>query len=292
MKIFCQIRLVILFYAISFSSFSFAQDTFMYRSGVSNLDTRKDYEKELLKLALDLTIKEYGPYQLVASGAMTANRARQVSKNHPELNFFVKASVRTNILDEMGSVPFPIDRGIVGYRVFFTSAKATEKLKRVETLDDLKNLLIGQGIGWLDTEILTHHGFNVYTGSSYEGLFKMVALGRIDLFARGTNELFSEYNSRNHIKGLMYDKSVSLYYPLPRYFFTAKENTESIKRIHKGLIAAYKNGSFVKLWRERYKESIDFVNLKNRKIFKMENPFLKGIDKTYEQYIYDPLQEE
>jgi hypothetical protein len=51
---------------------------------------------------------------------------------------------------------------------------------------------------------------------------------------------------------------------------------------------AYKDGSFIELWNKYYKESIDFVNLKQSKIFRIDNPFLNGINKTYEDYIYRP----
>jgi len=88
----------------------------------------------------------------------------------------------------------------------------------------------------------------------------MVATGRFDLFARGANELLKEFGSHKKIKDLMYDKSIALYYPLPRFFFTAKSNTRAIKRIEEGLIAAYQDGSIEKVWKKQYGPSVSYSN--------------------------------
>ena len=86
----------------------------------------------------------------------------------------------------------------------------------------------------------------------------------------------------------MYDDSIALYYPLPRFFFTKKSNVTAIKRVEEGLVTAYNDGSFQKLWKEYYQSSVDFVNLQKRTLFRISNPFLGGIDKSYEKYIYHP----
>jgi hypothetical protein len=51
---------------------------------------------------------------------------------------------------------------------------------------------------------------------------------------------------------------------------------------------AYEDGSFEELWDKYYKKSIDFANLKERKLLKLENPFLDGIDTSYKKYIFQP----
>lgn len=265
-----------------------AETIFTYQAKESATDTRREYNRELLRLALEKTLSKYGPYKLVASPSMNTARSLEMVREGALTNFFVRKSVSQKALKEMGYVPFPVERGIVGYRVFFVSPKAKDRLKTVKKLDQLREYTIGQGIGWLDTHILRKNGFKVITGSSYEGLFRMVAQSRIDLFARGANELLSEYESHKDIKGFMYDDTIALYYPLPRFFFTHKSNIKAIKRIKEGLIAAYEDGSFQKLWSKYNGPSIEFVNLKKRQIFRIDNPFLNGLDKSYEKYIYYP----
>ncbi|WP_037940826.1 hypothetical protein [Sulfurospirillum arcachonense] len=275
-------------FILFFASQSFSVTIFTYMSKEDEKDTRKDYNVALLKLALDKTIPEYGPYKLVPSPKMNYLRADKIALKNNVKNFVYKAAIREDLVSKLGYVPFPVDRGIVGYRVFFVSPKAKEALKKVTTLKELKKFTIVQGIGWLDTQILRHHGFNVFEGSNYKGLFGMVAKNRIDLFPRGANELLNEYKAYKKIKNLDFDRSLILYYPLPRFFFMNKKNKKSLERLQKGISIAYKDGSFVELWNKYYKKSIDFVNLKKRKIIRIDNPYIKNIDSSYKKYIYQP----
>lgn len=281
-------KFLFIFIILLLTNQTFAETVFTYMAKEDESDHRKEYNNALLKLALDKTISTYGSYKLVPSPTMNLARAKKVAENGNIKNFFFKNSISKELLSKLGYVSFPIDRGIVGYRVFFVSPKAKEKLKQVSSIEDLKKFKVLQGIGWLDTEILRHYGFNVFEGSNYKGLFGMISKNRADIFPRGANELLSEYEAYKDTNNLFYDTSIILYYPLPRFFFTNKKNTKAIERVYKGILIAYEDGSFVELWNKYYKKSIDFVNLEQRKIFKIDNPFLEGIDKTYEKYIYTP----
>jgi hypothetical protein len=266
----------------------FAETIFTYMSKEDKHDKRKDYNTALLKLSLDKTTPTYGTYKLVPTPKMNHARARKTAFNNELKNFIFKDSVSTKRTSDLAYIPFPVDRGIVGYRVFFVSPEAKERLKEVTSLEDLKKFTFLQGLGWLDTKILRRHGFTVYEGNNYKGLFGMVAKDRADIFPRGVNELFSEYQAYKNIKNLTYDTSLVLYYPLPRFFFSNKANKKALKRVHEGIMMAYEDGSLIELWNSYYKDNLDFVNLKKRKIFKITNPFLDGIDTSYEKYIYKP----
>jgi hypothetical protein len=279
--------ILIIILALYISS-AFSATVFTYQYKETELDKRREYPQQLLQLALEKTIDKYGEYKLVPSPMLNTARAIKLAEENKLENFFVRQSVSKDLLNKMGYVPFPVDLGIVGYRVFFVSPSAKEKLKSVKTIDELKKFTIVQGIGWLDSDILKENGFNVEIGTNYNGLFKMVAENRVDLFPRGANELLIEYQNFKKIINIQYDKNLLLYYPLPRFFFTHKSNKEAIKRIYEGLIAAYEDGSLLELWNRYYRKSVEFANLKNRKMFKLENPFLTGIDTSYEKYIYKP----
>ncbi|WP_024955860.1 hypothetical protein [Sulfurospirillum arcachonense] len=279
---------LIFIFLLFFLSKSFAVTIFTYIPKADKHDRRSEYNMALLKLALEKTTPIYGPYKLVPSPRMNHGRADKVAFNNTFENFVHKGSVTQERLSTLAYVPFPVDRGIVGYRVFFVSPKAKEKLKKVKTLEELKKFKLLQGTAWTDTEILRHHGFSVFEGSSYKGLFGMIAKNRVDIFPRGTNEILDEYETYKNTQNFYFDRSLVLYYPLPRFFFMNKKNKKGIERLKKGIFMAYKDGSFIKLWNKYYKKSIDFVNLKNRKIFRIENPLIKGLDISYKKYIYQP----
>lgn len=284
-----KIILILLFFpSLAFSGGDSSVTVFTCPGKESPYDPRAEYNISVLRLALDKTVASYGPYELIVKDKTTTARALELTRDNHFPNFFSKQSATKARTEELGYVPFPVDLGIVGYRIFFVAPRSMEQLNAVKSLDDLKKLTIGQGLGWLDNRILEYNGFNVVTGSSYESLFKMVAKGRFDLFARGSNELYREYISHQYIKGLNYDKNFVLYYPLPRFFFTNNANQLAISRVYKGLQMAYKDGSLIKLWDKLYKESIDFADIKNRTIFNIENPYLTGMDDSYKQYLYVP----
>lgn len=259
-----------------------------YRAPESNKDKRFDYDNALLKMALDKTTDEYGEYQLVASKPMNFVRAMSVVKQNSLPNFFIKLSYYDTISPQISYVPFPVDLGIVGYRVCFISPLGKERLARASHIDVVAELVHGQGQGWLDVEILRHNNFKVIEVSGYERLFSMVATNRFDLFCRGVNELLEEFDAHKEIKNLDYDTNIAFTYPLPRLFYTHQSNKLAIERITKGLLIAYHDGSLVKLWLKNYETSISFSQLENRKIYHLENPLLKNINFDFQQYFYQP----
>ncbi len=285
--------ITLLLYVLGSVSISSAQEIFTVNGPEGKTDKRHLYVKSVMALALEKTKKEYGDYQLrVNLNKVNLKRSLELAKEKKYPNFFIRQSVSLDLMEEMAYVPFPIERGIVGYRVAFVSSKTHKKLQKINSLEQLMRLEVVQGIQWLDTRILRGFGFSVYEAPSYEGMFHMVANNRLPLFLRGVNEVYDEWQSHKHISNLMLDDTFALYYPLPRFLFTAKENGSAVKRIHAGLLKAYEDGSFVKLWREHYAKSIAFTNFKNRKLYRLDNPLIGDVGHKYQKYMYDPTLEQ
>lgn len=267
------------------------ETVFTYRAAESDSDARYDYDTDILRLALENTIDTDGPYQLEPSPKMNYSRAQLYIESNNLPNFFIKLSYEPEHKNRnMSFVPFPVDLGIVGYRVCFAHPEIIRELSQVDTLHDLQGFTHGQGNGWSDVKILRHNGFNVITVAQYESLFMMVASRRFDLLCRGANELFEEFTMHRHIQNLSYDESITIFYPLPRFFYTNSANTEALDRIHRGIIKAYNNGSLQRLWLKHYKESVDFAQLGRRKTFVIENPFVKELDFDYSQFFFSPVE--
>jgi len=288
-----MIRQLVIFTFISFFCFLYSSQTisksttFTYQTKLDKDDNRYNYDYDLLKLSLDKTKDKYGDFIMVPLKA-NYKRIEALALEGKIENIIFKKSVSIKRLNKFGYISFPVDLGIVGYRVGFISKKNINKFKDIKSIEDFKQLSILQGNGWLDNKILEANGFKVITGNKYSYLFRMIANNRADLFMRGTNELYWEWITYKQTTNLSYEKKLSLYYPLPRFFFTSKKNMKAIKRIKEGLIMAYEDGSLQKLWKKHYQKSIDFVDLEKRKIYKIDNPFLEGMDKTYGKYIYIP----
>ena len=269
------------------------ETVFTYRGAESALDTRYLYQADALRLALEKTRKTHGAYRLEPSPAMITPRAVVALQKNQFPNFFVEISYDEGHMasGELSFIPFPVDRGIVGYRVCFASEETKGRLARAQSLEDLRSFKMGLGSGWADAKIFRHNGFQVVEGPNYEGLFQMLTLKRFDLFCRGANEIREEWEAHRNIPGLDYDQSISIAYPLPRFFFVNKANAQASARVEKGLMLAYQDGSLQALWRKYFRNSLEFVKLKERRIFWLENPLVKGLDFNYRKYFYDPLND-
>lgn len=261
---------------------------FTYRAPESDRDTRLHYEIDVLRLALEKTEKEYGPFRLEPTPRINVARCLQSIQQHRFTNFFCSLGYNETYESnpDITYVRFPIEMGVLSYRTCFTNAKTAEKLKTITTIEQLRKLTHGQGRDWADVAVLRHNGFKVIEVDQYEALFTMTAAGRFDLFCRGTNEIKEEYDARHSIPGLVYDRNLLIYYSMPLFLYTNKSNTRSIERITKGLHTAYKDGSLVALWKKKHLPNADFAALNGRRVFRLENPLVKSIDFDYEKYNY------
>lgn len=257
-------------------------------------DTRYDYDTGVLRLALEKTRAKHGGYRITTAPPMNFSRAISSASTDAYPNFFIKLSYEARYVDalKLDYVRFPVDLGIVGFRVCFTHPDLKPELAKATGIEALRRFTYGQGRDWADVSILRSNGFKVVEVDQYESLFRMVAARRFDLFCRGTNELLDEYNAHKDLPGLSYDESFSIAYPLPRFFYTHKRNTAAIARIQEGIRLAHKDGSLQLLWREKYGDSVDLVQLERRRIFWIENPLLKDVDFDYRQYFFDPLKQD
>ncbi len=178
-------------------------------------------------------------------------------------------------------IKFPLDRGVTGYRIAFTTQKNAQKKCDNININDIAEQLTVQGLGWLDTDILKYNHFNVYGVARSQQMFQMIKYKRAQYFFRGINELFYE---SNRFPNQFIEACFALKYPLPRFFITNKRDNKIAKRIEIGLKMAFKDGSLIKLWKKHYLENIRWVNMKERQIFELQNPFIKTLDDEYLQY--------
>lgn len=268
-----------------------AGNIFTYPSPESPQDVRALYYRDLLQLALDKTLDTDGGYELRAAPMMNRARLRlELIKGHYTNLFSVDSQRPAAEAIHLDYARFPVDLGILGYRICFVSPARAEEVARITHLDQLQGLLHGQGLGWQDVAILRHNGMQVREVAEYERLFRLVAKGRIDLFCRGANELYSELAQRPEL-GLQVDAHLLLYYPFPRLFYTHKRNQQGLDRINRGLQLAWADGSLQSLWRTHFKPALDQAKLPGRLLFKLENPTLTPLDFDYRSYLYDPLNE-
>lgn len=223
----------------------------------SRLDTRLEYFYELLELALD----ESGvTYTLVPSDLEMNNARQKLSLQSGAISVIWSAAER-ELEGKLRAVPVPIFAGAMGYRLFIAHKNLKDELEKVSTVEELKKFSIGQGIGWVSTDIFIENGFEVET-ASYNSLFKMVNYGRIDLYPRGVQEAYLEVKERkSEMENIFVSEDVGVYHPIVVLFYVNNEDHKLYDALLRGMDSLYRNGKF-----RDY-----FVN---SKVFKSINPYL------------------
>ncbi|CAE6730905.1 hypothetical protein [Paraburkholderia haematera] len=178
-------------------------------------------------------------------------------------------------------VRIPIHRGLIGYRVFVIRKDRQKDFDRIERLSDLKAFTCGQGLGWIDTDILTQAGLNVQT-STYETMFEMTQNGRVDYFPRGVIEAFAELEARQHREpDLVVEKRLMLKYRSDFIFYIATGHEALADTIEQGLVQAYREGAYMRLFNSHPYIQDALVRTKPalRKTFQLDNPYLSEADR-------------
>lgn len=251
-----------------------AQTSVVYPSPETPADARYDDLIETLKVALEKTRDKYGPYTLAPAGVVM-NESRKMASLREGSYINVTWSATTREKEEMFlPVRIPLRKGLLGYRILLINGDKQDALDAVRTAEDLKRFVAGQGLGWSDVAVWEAAGLNVMT-ANYENLFAMLANGRFDIFPRGVNEVFTEYEiQRSALPNIAVEKNLLIYYPWPHYFFFNKKDKALAERVEAGLKIMLEDGSFDAITMKYHGQAIARAGMKNRRLIRLENPLL------------------
>lgn len=285
-------RNICFFCIVSWSACFAVAETMVVNHGYDDIDlanhTTAAYEILALELALTKTIPEYGGFELrnINKGYMTHSRSMRVMETN-EVEGFVKVyGYNSKLLDKhnLDIVRFPIYMGLLGYRVCFIAEKNAGLIEKPQTYLSLLTIPQATGIGWADADILRYNNVKVNEVANRSALYEMTATSRVKMYCRGANETLAEINDWQNVEGLVFDKTFAIHYPNPHFFHVHVTNNRLIERLEKGLLLAFEDGSLKKLWEDKFLESIKFVEIHNRNIVRLENPFIYDLPLTYQNY--------
>jgi hypothetical protein len=256
-------------------------------------DKRLAYPLAVLELALNKTTTKYGLYRFdhIPGAVSLARSVLELNRDtYPNYFFPGGASIQEMSNNNLMPIDFPLDHGLLSYRICFVSPAAKDKVAAAKSLDDLRKFTIGQGTNWPDVTILQNNGFHVQQIPNYVGLFKMVIGNRVDLFCRGISELHKEYLEYKSLGNLQYDESFVLVYSMPYSLYFNKNSKAVIERIEEGLDIAQKDGSLNELFTRYNRDDILFAKLKQRKFFHLQSPYGQNLSPRYKSFMIDPLK--
>jgi hypothetical protein len=259
-------------------------------------DERHLYSWQLLEAALAANREQYGDYSLQPyPSSMTFQRGvAEVESGGRRVNIVSRA---TNLDLEKRLLPIriPLDKGLLGVRLFLIMPATQSRLDQVRTLADLRRFTIGLSSSWSDVSILQSAGFKLVLSDAYLPLFSMLGAGRFDLFSRGAVEIKAELAANaDKVPGLAIEKRLLLHYPLPRYFFVPRtpEGERMARRIEDGLQRLRRSGEFERRYQAWKKLVLKDLDLSGRAVFRLPNPELSPAAPLADKYWWDDLASE
>lgn len=246
-----------------------------YPAAQSERDPRQAYFLSLLEQALSATEHAFGDYTLeVHFQYLPPSRVPMLIRQHQLLNI-MSSPVTEQLNASMQPIPFPLLMGIQGMRVALVHEDNRQLLAGAETMEDLRSVTFGHGLGWVDALIFQDANLRIGTAVNYESLFAMLAGKRIDAFTRGVNEVWPEHRHFSAVHPeLIIDEHALFYYPLPVYFYVAKDNPRLASRVLAGLKMIAADGQFQQSFDASFQTELDQLILEKRRVFVLENHYL------------------
>jgi len=258
-------------------SFEQVPMTYIYNAPESSTDVRYEYHWEILRTALEKTKGKYGQYKMVKSKIMSEKRQTYEMLNATGKLTIMYLDTRPEFERDLIAIHIPVDKNLMGYRLLLIRDDRKKDFYNINSIDDLRKFSFGQGLAWVDVDILKYNNFNVITGSSYEGLFEMLLNNRFDVFLRGAAEILDEVELRkNEMPSLYIEETICIYYPLPTYFWFSKTDEGKLlaKRVEEGMRTMIADGTFNTIFDKYFGSKIAKLNLKGRKMFFIKNPYV------------------
>jgi len=286
------------FLVVAVISFPLRAETmsFVYPPPEVSGDERHLYYWQLLDAALASNRDKYGDYSLSAySLPMTFQRAAaEVATGNGRVNIISRAT-NLDLEKRLRPVRIPLDKGLLGLRMFLIRQETQGALNNVRTLGELQQFSVGQSSAWSDVRILQSAGFRLVLSDGYAPLFPMLGARRFDLLARGAIEIASEWRAfHGSVPELAIEERFLLYYPMPRYFFVPRNEAgeRMAERIEDGLLRLRRSGEFERRYQAWKKVVFKDIRLEGRTVFRLPNPELSPEAPLNDKYWWDDLSAE
>ncbi len=224
-----------------------------------------------ITLAADLTVDEYGDYEIKPSAPFEQGRAF-ASLNEPEQINIMIAGIDSQKEQLANTIYIPLERGLAGFRLCLVKGANKEAFSHINTLGDFRKaqLSIGVGAHWPDKGILDLNRIPVTTSPIEQALYSMLNVGRFACLSRSVTEVAESINTQPDAD-IAIEENIAFIYPLADFIYISKTETRLAERIEKGLKLAIANEQFYTLFEKHYKHLLLEYNLYGRKLFFLKN---------------------
>lgn len=267
--------LILLIFLCVCASGSWAMDVLKMPTPQYRKDTRIEYKNEVLKLALEATETEYGPFIITPdSPPMPRKRAIEALRTGVYINVYI-APIIPSWLEQMITIKIPIRRGILDYRLLIVHKSQLPLFENITSVESLRKFRAGSIFGESMTAVLRKQGFNLVTANNYDGSFSMLENKRYDWLSRGVHEIFDELELRkNSIEHVVIEPTLAIKTQLPTIIYVSPSAPRLAERLRKGLVIIAENGTLKSIFDKYYSDDIKRAELSKRRILTIANPFI------------------
>lgn len=275
----CCRLIVTLIAAVLWPHASAAPVEIVYAKFSSSNDPRVSFPLAVL----DLALKKMNVSYTVRPSDLQMERLRAVAElERPDRPInLIWTSMSAEVEARLRPIRIPLYRGLIGHRVFIIHKERQAEFDKVDSLDDLKGFTAGQGLGWADIKIMEEAGLRV-RALKYDDLFKFVERSYLDYVPRGALEILAEIDvHRDTEPNLAAEKRLLLVYRSDLFFYLNKADEKLAATIEQGLLKAYDDGSFMRLFNSHpYIQQVrKHIGLDKRLRLEMPNPLLSDEDR-------------
>lgn len=236
---------------------------------------RMAYELDVLRAAMERTADDYPVYKMtIDPSPLGALRGREMVAKGESLNLYV-SGLRHDALTENGRilmVPTPTMKGLLGYRSLIIRKSDYHKFKNIRTLEQLRELVIGQGSNWEDAATLRHNRLRIDDSGRYENLLGMLNHHRFDAVLLGAVEAPAVLAENPVRDSLMILPDVIVYYPHAMIFQVSGKAPQLAERLQQGMKLLEEDGTISELMEHHFSDTLAMLRAHQPKVIVLQHP--------------------
>lgn len=236
------------------------------------------YRIELSQLILDRTAARYGKRQISPGNGPDPSQDRclaLLSKGLVDLAYVPPTKERQR---DFLTLPFDLHNGMLGYRVLLIHRADAARFAKVNSIDDLRQLLGGFGSQWGDFALFARNGLPVVGVVKPENILPMLDKHRFAYYHRGLHEAWKELAAHaEQYPQLMVEPHLALVYDLPVFFTFNRDDPQLRQRFAEGVALIRADGSFRALFLRHFGQLAKQAQLERRTLIPLDYPALPGL---------------
>lgn len=236
------------------------------------------YLNEVLKLALDKSTPEFGPYEIqYYSHALSHFRSKIETERGKLINLEFSAEWEGDVLNQNKVIQlhYPVFNGLLGLRDLLVTNERNADFSQISCAEEFKSMRAGLGAGWVDGNVLRRNDVQVVDAQLFDALFPMLVKGRYDYLPLGVHEAKAVLQTKvAQYDDITINPNLSIFYPMPMNLWVNAQETELADRMRAGYELAVKDGSLEALFQKHFGHVEDLMRSRTKKLIVMDAPGL------------------